>query len=63
MQGISSGDKVEEITVRGWARKIGLIISTDDTSVGGYHNEGGKDQIWDNAFMIPIKKKTRLNDC
>lgn len=57
MLGISSRDKVEEITVRGWARKIGLIISTDDSSVGGYHNEGGEDQLWDNAFTIQIQKR------
>lgn len=52
MLGISSSDKVEEITVRGWARKIRLIISPDDSSVGGYHNEGGEDQLWDSAFTI-----------
>lgn len=48
---------MEEIAVRGWARKIGLIISTDDSSVGGYHNEGGEDQLWDNAFTIQIQKR------
>lgn len=57
MLGISSRDKVEEITVRGWARKIGLMISTDDSSVGDYHNEGGKDQLWDNTFTMRIQKR------
>lgn len=52
MQGISRGDKVEEIRVRGWGRKMGLIISADDSSVGGYYNEGGEDPMWDNAVMI-----------
>lgn len=61
MLGISSSDKVEEITVRGWARKIRLIISTDDSSVGGYHNEGGEDQLWDSAFTIRIFKMTADN--
>lgn len=56
MLGISHSDKVEEIRVRRWGRKIGLIISPDDSSVGGYHNEGGEDQMWDNAFTIRIKK-------
>lgn len=45
MLGISSRDKVEKITVRGCAKMIGLMISTDDSSVGDYHNEGGEDQI------------------
>lgn len=45
MLGISSSDKVEQITVRGWGRKIGLIISSDDSSVGGYHNEGGGSNV------------------
>lgn len=48
---------MEEITVRGWARKIRLIISPDDSSVGGYRNEGGEDQLWDSAFTIRIEKK------
>lgn len=56
MLGISRSDKVEEIRVRGWGRKIRLIISPDDSSVGGYHNEGGEDQMGDNAFTIRIKK-------
>lgn len=41
-----------EIRVRRWGGKIRLIISVDDNSVGGYHNEGGKDQTWHNVFMI-----------
>lgn len=58
MLGISSSDKVEEITVRGWARKIRLIISADDSGVGGYHNEGGEDQLWGGAFTIRLFKMT-----
>lgn len=30
--------------------------STDDSSVGGYHNEGGEDQLLDNAFCNTSKK-------
>lgn len=49
-----------EITVRRWEGKIRLIISVDDNSVGGYHNEGGGDQTWHNVLMIWQKKMTWL---
>lgn len=42
----------KEITVRRWGRKILLIISVDDSSVGGYHNEGGEDQMWYNVLIM-----------
>lgn len=50
-----------EITVRRWGGKIGLIISADDNSVGGYHNEGGEDQTWHNVVMIRQKKRLKLD--
>lgn len=52
MLGISSGDKDGDNS-----EKMGrLIISVDDNSVGGYHNEGGEDQTWHNVLMIWQKK-------
>lgn len=48
MLGISSSDKDGDKS-----EKMGrLIISVDDNSVGGYHNEGGEDQTWHNVLMI-----------
>lgn len=41
-----------EITVRRWGGKIQLIISAEDNSAGGYHNEGGEDQMRHNVLMI-----------
>lgn len=49
-----------EIPVRRWGGQIGLIISADDNSVGGYHNEGGEDQTGHNVFIMWQKKKKTM---
>lgn len=41
-----------EITARRQGGKIRLIIGVDDNGVGGYHNEGGEDEMWHSVLMI-----------
>lgn len=45
-----------EMTARRQGGKIRLIIGADDNGVGGYHNEGGEDEMCRSVLMIWQKK-------